>query len=78
MIFSILIQFVGFIIIAFADSLHWAYLGMILFGMSFPGKLVVHFNYCIELLPSQYKADVIFIYYLVENVLVVFAVTYYY
>ena len=75
---SILIQLIGFIIIAFADSLHWAYLGMILFGMSFPGKLVVHFNYCIELCPSQYKANLIFIYYLIENVVVVFAVTFYY
>ena len=48
MLLSILMQLVGYVIIITSDSIHSAYVALLMFGMSFPGKHVVFYSYVLE------------------------------
>jgi MFS family permease len=51
----LLVALIGFY---FATSLDQLYIFMFLFGMSFPGRIIVGINYAYEFLPSDLKVYV--------------------
>lgn len=78
MILSIFFQLVGYVIIIKTNSLHMAYVALIILGATFPGKHVVVYNYVLEQCPKSYKANLITLCLGIETTIVVVAITAYY
>lgn len=58
-IFSFFLQLVSYLILYQTRNLYIAYACLILMGTTFPGKHVVAYNYCLEIIPKKHHQSLI-------------------